>query len=143
MHSRLQRTTYVVSDVEKSLKFYRDVLGYKVDFIKPYGKGTYPYDIFDLAPEVDLDFYVLGTHEQPKSLGLLGVRNSKPQQAECQRRCCLIINVSDFDGVIEGAHKLGLKLYDEYPLETHDGRQGREQGILDFDGNLTVVYSIT
>ena len=31
---------------------------------------------------------------------------------------------------------------DESVLETHDGRSGREVGIVDVDGNLVVIYHI-
>jgi hypothetical protein len=33
-------------------------------------------------------------------------------------------------------------VYEEEELHTHDGRVGREVGIVDFDGNLTVIYKI-
>lgn len=140
--AHLQRSTYVVADLNKSLTFYTDILGFKVDFVTHYGKGTYAYDVFGLEPEIDLDFYALGTEDQPRSLGLLEVRNIDLGQAETPRRAALVININEFDQVIEQSVTLGLKVYDEYPLETSDGRKGREQGILDFDGNLVVVYCI-
>ena len=42
-----------------------------------------------------------------------------------------------------GARALGLQVYAEELLKTHDGRLGREIGIVDFDDNLVVIYKIT
>jgi len=36
-----------------------------------------------------------------------------------------------------------LTVYPEDKLITKDGREGREIGIVDFDGNLVVIYLIT
>ena len=44
--------------------------------------------------------------------------------------------------VVTGAAALGLTVYPEERLETNDGRIGREIGIVDFDDNLVVIYTI-
>jgi hypothetical protein len=36
----------------------------------------------------------------------------------------------------------GLVVHPEERLVTHDGRVGREQGIVDHDGNLVVIFVI-
>jgi len=59
------------------------------------------------------------------------------------RRAGIVLDVADIDGVIAGASELGLRVYHEDHLVTKDGREGREYGIVDFDGNLVVVYTIT
>ena len=41
-----------------------------------------------------------------------------------------------------GSKALGLEVYAEERLVTHDGRVGREVGIADRDGNLVVIYYI-
>ena len=45
--------------------------------------------------------------------------------------------------MVAGARQLGLQIYAEERLETHDGRVGREIGIVEFDDNLVVIYRIT
>ena len=40
------------------------------------------------------------------------------------------------------ARQGGYRVFPEERLVTHDGRRGREVGILDADGNLTVIYRI-
>jgi len=58
------------------------------------------------------------------------------------RRSAIVLDIADVDSVVEGARKLGLKVYEEERLETHDGRIGREIGIVDADENLVVIYNI-
>ena len=58
------------------------------------------------------------------------------------RRAAIVLDVSDVDAVVAGAKAAGCHVYEEGELLTHDGRRGREVGIADFDGNLTVIYNI-
>ena len=54
----------------------------------------------------------------------------------------LVLEVDDCDGVLEGAGAEGLQVFPEETLRTHDGREGREIGMLDHDGRLIVLYFI-
>ena len=63
-------------------------------------------------------------------------------QCRHPRRSAIVLDVADPDAVMDGARTLGLKVYEEERLETHDGRIGREIGIVDYDDNLIVIYRI-
>ena len=58
------------------------------------------------------------------------------------RRSAIVLEIDDPDAVMAGARALGLTVYDEEVLKTKDGRIGREIGIVDFDDNLIVIYTI-
>ena len=58
------------------------------------------------------------------------------------RRSTIVLDVEDVDAVVARARKGGYRVFPEERLVTHDGRMGREIGILDADGNLTVIYRI-
>ena len=47
-----QRANYVVTDLEQSLKLYRDVLGFKVIFNKDAPEDSYSYDVFDIKKAI-------------------------------------------------------------------------------------------
>lgn len=53
-----------------------------------------------------------------------------------------MLEVADVDAVVTAAKQAGCHVYEEGELLTHDGRRGREVGIADYDGNLTVIYKI-
>ena len=58
------------------------------------------------------------------------------------RRSASVLDIADCDAGMAGARALGLQVYEEGELQTHDGRIGREIGIVDFDDNLVVIYTI-
>ena len=64
-----------------------------------------------------------------------------PAQAT-PRRSTIVMEAADFDGVVARAEAGGFQVFPEERLLTHDGRVGREQGLLDGDGNLAVIYRI-
>ena len=58
------------------------------------------------------------------------------------RRSTIVLDVEDVDAVVDRARQGGYRVFPEERLVTHDGRVGREVGLLDADGNLTVIYRI-
>jgi len=58
-------------------------------------------------------------------------------------RSAIVIEVPDFDGAITRAEDYSCHIYPEEKLFTPDGREGRQVGIQDPDGNLIVIYFIT
>lgn len=139
---RFQRANFVVADIDRALTFYRDVVGFDVVFIKDSDVDSYSFDIFEIPKGPAMRFAVLRTETQANVMALTEVTSIKPA-SELPRRSCIVLDVSDIDAVIKGAQALGLKTYHEDHLVTKDGREGREFGIVDFDGNLVVVYTIT
>lgn len=138
---RFQRGNFVVRNIERSLAFYRDVLGFEVAFIKDSPDDSYSYPVFEIDTAHKLRFAVLSTKEQVRVLALTEVPAELPP-VPTPRRAAIVLEVGDVDAVCDGARAAGLKVYDEEELHTHDGRIGREVGIVDYDDNLTVIYKI-
>ena len=138
---RFQRGNFVVRDIDRSLRFYRDVLGLELAFVKESPEDSYSYEVFEIDKARKLRFAVLSAPDQPRVLALTEVpAELEPQPAP--RRSAIVIEVGDVDAVVAGAEAAGCKVYPEDELLTHDGRRGREVGIVDFDDNLTVIYRI-
>lgn len=136
---RLQRATFVVSDLDRALGFYCDVLGFEVAFAKDSKKDSYSYPVFEIDPDATIRFAVLNAPDQPRVMALTEVSTPLPEQP-MPRRAAIVLEVSDVDAVVAAAQEAGCHVYDEGELVTHDGRHGREVGIVDYDGNLTVIY---
>ena len=45
---RFQRANYIVRDIEKSLEFYRDILGFRVEYIIDSEAESYSYPVFEI-----------------------------------------------------------------------------------------------
>lgn len=139
---RFQRSNFVVADIDRALTFYEKVLGFDVVFVKDSAEDSYSYDVFEIDKSNKMRFAVLGTSEQRNVMALTEVPDAKPIAAT-PRRSAIILEIPEIDRVVTESKALGLKVYPEDKLITKDGREGREIGIVDFDGNLVVIYLIT
>lgn len=139
---RLQRANYTVSNLEESYKFYCEVLGLSLTFEKVSEPDSYSYDVFNIDHSHGMRFAILSTPSQPRVMALTEVTDPVLPPTPEPKRAAIVLDVADIDGIVEGAKALGLKVYHEDALETHDGRFGREVGILDRDQNLVVIYDI-
>lgn len=139
---RFQRANFVVSNLEKSLTLYRDILGMHIEFTKDSPDDSYSYDVFGIDPSLPLGFAVLGTATQPRVMALTEIRGAELPDPGLPRRAAIVLHVDNIDNVVNNCKAAGLHVYREDKLETNDGRTGREFGILDFDGNLIVIYHI-
>lgn len=140
MTLRFQRANFVVGSIEDALPFYRDVLGFSVAFTKEPRHTSYSHQVFGLDTGGPVGFATLSTPEQERVMALTEVAGLPEQSAP--RRSAIVIEVEDVDGVVGRAEARGFKVFPEERLVTHDGRIGREVGLLDGDGNLTVIYHI-
>ena len=139
---RFQRANFVVTDLDRSLAFYRDVLGLKLDFVKDSPDDSYSYDVFEIERNQEIRFAVLSTASQVRVLALTELPGATLEPVPHPRRAAIVIEVGDVDGVVARATEAGCHVYREDELITHDGRVGREVGFVDYDGNLTVIYHI-
>lgn len=140
MSVRFQRANFLVSDMRAALRFYVDVLGLELAFLKPNRDRSYSHTVFGIDPSSTVGFAALSTPTQPRVMALTEVPGLGEQATP--RRSTIVLDVEDFDGVVERARRGGYRVFPEERLVTHDGRVGREIGILDADGNLSVIYRI-
>ncbi len=141
-HTRFQRANFVVEDIDKALTFYKNVLGFEVTYRKGHNPDSYSIPVFEIPNGAELDFVILSLPGQPRVMALSGIKNIPMPPVPYPRRSAIVLDVTDPDKVMTDSKALGLQVYEEGRLETHDGRIGREIGIVDFDDNLVVIYLI-
>lgn len=139
---RFQRANFLVSDLDRALVLYRDILGMKVDLIKESEEDSYSYDVFEIDRSIKLNFALLSYENQPRVMALTELGKNSLAKASHPRRSAIVIEVADVDDILKKALENNFKIYREEKLVTHDGREGREIGISDDDGNLIVIYKI-
>jgi catechol 2,3-dioxygenase-like lactoylglutathione lyase family enzyme len=141
---RFQRATLVVRNLERALELYRDALGFSVEYVMGGENVEYSRQVFALGPDATVRLCTLNAPGQQRTLALVEAGGVALPRVVGPRRSAAVLRVADFDGVIRAAAALpGVTMVAEHPLHTHDGRLGREAGIVDFDGNLIVIYCIT
>ena len=99
-------------------------------------------DVFEIDRSIKLNFALLSYENQPRVMALTELGKNSLAKASHPRRSAIVIEVTDVDALLNKALKNNFKIYREEKLITHDGREGREIGILDDDGNLIVIYKI-
>ncbi len=139
---RFQRGNFVVSDLERALTFYRDVLGFEVAYQKGHNPESYSIPVFNIPAGAKLGFCTLSTRDQVRVMALTEIKGVPLLPVPPPRRSAIVLDVTEPDTIIVGAQALGLTVYPEERLTTNDGRTGREIGIVDFDDNLVVIYTI-
>nr|WP_070959715.1 VOC family protein [Hyphomonas sp. Mor2] len=139
---RFQRGNFVVADLERALTFYRDVLGFEVAYQHGHNPESYSIPVFNIPDGAELGFCTLSTRDQVRVMALTEIKGIDLPPVPPPRRSAIVLDMADPDTVMDGARKLGLTVYPEERLETNDGRIGREIGIVDFDDNLIVIYTI-
>lgn len=139
---RFQRANYLVSNKERALLLYRDILGMSLDFMKVSEKDSYSYDVFDIDDSIAIEFALLSYQDQPRVMALTILGDGNLEKNPLPRRAAICIEVDDVDDAVSKCNENGFHCYGEDHLITHDGREGKEVGILDDDGNLIVIYKI-
>lgn len=140
---RFQRANLCVADLERSLRLYRDILGFSVEFTKDSEPDSYSYPVFSIPKQARLRFCVLtASADQPRSLALTEITGIDMAPVPEPKPSALVLSVQDIDGVLAKLAQEQLTVYEEEKLVTQDGREGREIGFLDYDGHLIVIYRI-
>lgn len=140
MSVRFQRANFLVRNIDDAMRFYGDVLGFQLSFSKKSEEDSYSYAVFDIDRSQPMRFATLDTPTQVRVMALTEVPNLEP--ATLPRRSAIVLEIADIDGTVERAKAGGYQVHEEEKLVTHDGRVGREVGLVDGDGNLTVIYCI-
>lgn len=140
---RFQRANFVVRDLDRALAFYRDILGFTVEHLQESPADSYSYVVFEIDRRAQLRFALLSAPGQPRVMALTEIRGVELRHCPDPKRSAIVLEVADFDYVVGRSVAWGLVVHPEERLVTHDGRTGREQGIVDHDGNLVVIYRIT
>ena len=139
---RFQRANYLVSNKERALLLYRDILGMSLDFMKVSEEDSYSYDVFDIDDSIAIEFALLSYQDQPRVMALTILGDGNLEKNPLPRRAAICIEGDDVDDAVSKCNENGFHCYGEDHLITHDGREGKEVGILDDDGNLIVIYKI-
>ncbi len=137
-----KRATLVVSDIERSLGIYRDILGFTLNApVSESSAESYSYPVFRIPKEAKIRFVTLDTKTQERTLALTevtGVPLPKPGQPLMS---ALVIRVPDIAATMQKVKALGLETTEPKTARSADGKFAFiEQAFVDYDGHLIVLY---
>ena len=128
----LKRINLCVADMERSLKVYRDILGFTVNHMKDSDSDSYSYPVFVFPKEAKLRFATLDTPTQERTLAITEVRGVTLPKLPIPHTSAVVINCINMDEVIAKVKAMGLKVVPEQPLPGPDGKpKGRETAFVD------------
>jgi catechol 2,3-dioxygenase-like lactoylglutathione lyase family enzyme len=141
----VKRPALVIDNLERSLEIYRDILGFKVQFIKASAADSYSYGVFNIPRHIPMRFATL-TADGPEVaiFGLIEAPGARQKLApDALRACAVVIHIDELDAAIaELKHRKDVTVLPEFALTTQDGRKGREVALIDPDGHAILLYHI-
>jgi catechol 2,3-dioxygenase-like lactoylglutathione lyase family enzyme len=140
--SHLKRPTILVSNLDASLKLYRDILGFRLDMVMPLKETSYAYTMFAIDQSAKMRMAFLSSDTQQRTLALIEVSGMAISVPRAPRPASFVVTASDLPGMIRKAGDMGLTVFKLLNLTTVDGRTGKEQGLLDPDGHLVILYQL-
>jgi hypothetical protein len=137
-----KRQLYVVTDMERALTLWRDVMGLQPGEITTSGPNSYSREVFNIPPRAAMRFCTLSAGpNQVRTLALLEVRGVRLPRKTGIRTTGAVINANGrLDAIIASARTMGLTVMVPRVLESAAQGRGIEQGFLDWDGNVIVLY---
>lgn len=137
-----KRQLYVVTDMERALTLWRDVLGLIPGEITTSGPNSYSREVFNIPARAAMRFCTLSAGPtQVRTLALLEVRGVRLPRKTGIRTTGAVINANGrLDAIIERAREMRLTVFSRRALKSATQGTGVEQGFLDWDGNVIVLY---
>lgn len=137
-----KRQLYVVTDMERALTLWRDVMGLQPGNITTSGPNSYSREVFNIPARATMRFCTLNAGPtQVRTLALLEVKGVRLPRKTGIRTTGAVINANGrLDAIIASARSMGLTIMGPRVLESATQGNGTEQGFLDWDGNVIVLY---
>ncbi|MEO1038484.1 MAG: VOC family protein [Pseudomonadota bacterium] len=142
--SYFKRQAIVVSDMDRALTLYRDVLGFQLHSLTTSGENSYSYEVFNIPREASMRFATLDAGEvQIRTLALLEVNGVELPQKTGIRTAAAVINANGrYEEIYAEVQAMGLHTISPRALGDPNSERGAgiELGFLDWDDNLIVLY---
>ena len=140
-HPLYKRVTLVVADIVRSLKIYRDILGFTINYHKESDADSYSYPVFNIPREAKISFATLDSPSQERTIGLTEVKGVDLPKGSGIHMTASVIKVEDLESTMNQVKGLGLS-YTEPETDSNEYFTFLEQAFVDFDGHLIVLYQM-
>lgn len=132
----------MVADLERSLLIYRDILGFRLDYVGDASPNSYLYSAFKFPQEAQLKFAALSTEYEPRSLALTEVKGIELPTPTPPYRAATVIRVPDLASIVSKIRDRGLEAIEPSFFTAPPNLSFTEQAFCDYDGHLIVLYQV-
>ncbi|MFO7693970.1 MAG: VOC family protein [Vicinamibacterales bacterium] len=139
---QVKRPNLVVSDMDRALRVYRDILGFKVFAVSPSGPDSYSYPVFKFPVNAKLKMATLNTADGVRVLAITELTGVPLPPRPVPHRSAVVLEVKGIEQVIARVTAEGLHVVPPRPSKTPEGLTFIEQAFEDHDGHLIVLYEI-
>jgi hypothetical protein len=128
--------------MERALTLWRDVIGFQPGEITVSGENSYSREVFNVPQGVRMRFVTLSAGpSQVRTLALLEVPKEHVPPKKGVRMTAAVIDARGrLDEIAAKAKAMGLTVFSRRDLPSQTQGIGVEQGFLDWDGNVVVLY---
>ena len=136
----VRRWSPLVSDLDETIRLYRDILGFELGSVGPDPQSSFVYDVYNIDRSTITRHALFHAGDKKRVLSVVEVPGMKPvRSAETPRRSALLINANGrFDQIKADLEAAGYETIAPQRLAT----SGIEMGFIDKDGNLYALYEI-
>ena len=106
----LKRVNLLVSDLDRSLAIYRDILGFRVFEISESSPQSYSYSVFGIPATAKLRFATLDSSTETRALALTEVEGVDFPVPPSFGTSAPVIRITHFDEVLARLRAAGLRV---------------------------------
>jgi catechol 2,3-dioxygenase-like lactoylglutathione lyase family enzyme len=139
---QIKRPNLVVSNMDRALRVYRDILGFKVFANEASGPDSYSYPVFQFPKGAKLRMATLSTDTAVRILALTELTGVPLPPKSVPHREAIVVEVKGIEQIIERVKGEGLTIVPPKSSTTPEGLTFIEQAFEDFDGHLVVLYEM-
>lgn len=136
----LKRPCLLVSNLARSLQLYRDILGFRLDYVSEASPESYLYKVFQLPSQAQITFATLSTEHELRALALTEVKGIPLPQRTLPHQMGIVIQVNEVAPMIEAIRAAGLTMIEPSFFTAPPNLSFIEQAFYDFDNQLIVLY---
>lgn len=141
-YPHVKRPNLVVSDIERALTIYRDILGLTASDVSTSSAESYSYPVFKIPEGAQIRGATLHEPGEQRVLALTELATlDLPRPSAAPHMSAVVIGVTDLAGKFEQIEALGLTTT-EPKIAGGVDFDFVEQAFVDFDGHLIVLYEV-
>jgi catechol 2,3-dioxygenase-like lactoylglutathione lyase family enzyme len=137
-----KRMTIMVSNLDRTVMLWRDILGFEVVISAQSGPDSYSYPVFNIAKNATIRYATVSAGPaQQRTFAFAEVKGQKIEVPQSPRVAAAVINSNGrLAEIIKQVTAEGLQVVPVTVLKSATQGVGIEQAFVDWDGHLIVLY---